>query len=75
MQPSISTKKLLLRPIVREDAGCVQILAGHPKVAEMTENIPHPYENGLAESHEGTLIDYVLKNGRFEDIKLYSIVV
>jgi len=55
MQPSINTDNLVLRPFEHADASQVQELAGHFKIAEMTENIPHPYADGMAESWIGTL--------------------
>ncbi|MFH2037421.1 MAG: GNAT family N-acetyltransferase [Candidatus Zixiibacteriota bacterium] len=48
-QPIIKTKRLLLRPFTLNDAKDVQRLAGMKEVAETTLNIPHPYEDGMAE--------------------------
>jgi [ribosomal protein S5]-alanine N-acetyltransferase len=50
MPPSIiETERLLLRPLELSDAGDIQRLAGNRSIADTTINIPHPYENGMAE--------------------------
>ena len=47
--PTLQTAQLLLRPFTLEDAPIVQQLAGAHEVASTTLNIPHPYEDGMAE--------------------------
>ena len=48
--PTLSTKRLILRPFEVGDAPLVQEFAGVPEVALTTQNIPHPYEDGMAEA-------------------------
>jgi len=60
--PTISTDRLILRPFSLSDAARVRELAGEREVAEMTANIPHPYEEGMAEEWISNHADS-LKNG------------
>lgn len=60
-QPIIETKRLKLRPFQLSDSKRVQELAGDTKIAKTTLNIPHPYEDGIAEAwistHKNDLVD------------------
>lgn len=49
-QPSLTTERLLLRPFTLADAPAVQALAGAVEIASTTLNVPHPYEDGMAET-------------------------
>jgi [ribosomal protein S5]-alanine N-acetyltransferase len=49
-QPILTTPRLRLRPFVLDDAPVVQRLAGAREVASTTQNIPHPYEDGMAQA-------------------------
>lgn len=48
-QPTIETSRLVLRPFCPGDAPAVQELAGVRAIADTTLNVPHPYEDGMAE--------------------------
>lgn len=48
-QPTLLSKKIVLRPFSLKDAEDVKRLAGDPKVSETTLNIPYPYTLQMAE--------------------------
>ena len=52
--PTLQTDRLLLRPFHLDDAPVVQRLAGVQEVASTTLNVPHPYEDGMAEAWIGS---------------------
>lgn len=49
-QPILHTARLTLRPFTLADAADVQRLVGAKEVASTIVNIPHPYEDGMAET-------------------------
>ena len=53
-RPTIETDRLILRPFSLADAPCVQVLAADRDIASTTLNVPHPYEDGIAEQWIGT---------------------
>ena len=48
-QPEIETERLILRRFTSSDAGIVKELAENYNVAKTTLNVPHPYDEGMAE--------------------------
>src|SRR5712691_7426801 len=51
---TLATTRLILRPFTLGDARDVQRLAGDREIASTTLNVPHPYEDGMAEQWIGT---------------------
>ncbi|GAB6260607.1 GNAT family N-acetyltransferase [Photobacterium sp. CCB-ST2H9] len=47
-QPTLTTERLLLRPLQLADAGRIQKMAGAPEIALGTTNVPYPYDSGMA---------------------------
>jgi len=52
-QPTIITERLILRPYRLEDATELQMLIGDRDVVTTMTNVPHPYEDGMAEEWIG----------------------
>ncbi len=52
--PTLTTERLILRPFVHGDAADVTRLVSDRRIADTTLNIPHPYEQSVAEGWIGT---------------------
>jgi RimJ/RimL family protein N-acetyltransferase len=48
--PTLTTERLVLRPLTLAHAPAVQRLAGAREVADTTLTVPHPYPDGVAEA-------------------------
>lgn len=60
-QPSLETRRAVLRPLTAADAPFLKQLAGDRRVAATTGMIPHPYPDGAAEEFIRLVTDgYVL---------------
>lgn len=68
-RPTIETERLRLRPFQFSDADDVQRLAGDRAIADTTLNVPHPYEDGMAEEWIAT------HQPRFESGELFNLAV
>ncbi len=69
-QETLETERLILRPLDLTDAGAVQKFAGNYNIAKSTMNIPHPYEDGMAEAW----IDSQDKKWTEEDLVNFAII-
>ena len=72
-RPTIETERLRLRPYTLDDASELQSLIGEWDIASTTLNIPHPYEDGMAEEwinkHQenydrGEQVQFAIVNGK-----------
>jgi [ribosomal protein S5]-alanine N-acetyltransferase len=54
MQPTLLTDRLIIRPFTISDALRVSELAGEFAIADTTLNVPHPYQEGMAEAWVST---------------------
>ena len=70
-RPTLQTARLILRPFELTDALEVRELAGAREIASTLENIPHPYEDGIAKkwisTHQeqferGNLVNFAIVN-------------
>lgn len=57
LQPTLQTARLVLRPFSLADAPDVKRFAGAREVARRVANVPHPYEDGMAEAWIATHAD------------------
>jgi [ribosomal protein S5]-alanine N-acetyltransferase len=53
-QPTLETKRLILRPFTLQDATVLHELVSAREIADTTLAIPHPYEQGMAEAWIGS---------------------
>lgn len=53
-RPTLTTERLVLRPFALEDAAEVTRLVSDRRIADTTLNIPHPYDEEIAEGWIGT---------------------
>lgn len=60
--PTLTGEDLILAPFSQSDAPLVQEYAGDPDVASTTQNIPHPYSDGVAEKWIALHLTWYLEN-------------
>ena len=72
-RPTLETERLILRPFTLVDAPEVQRLVGDRNIASTTINIPHPYEDSMAEEwikaqeqkfERGESVDFAITHGK-----------
>ncbi|NIM94656.1 MAG: GNAT family N-acetyltransferase [Anaerolineales bacterium] len=68
-RPTLETERLVIRPFTLDDAPDVRLLAGDEAIAATTLNIPHPYEEGVAEAWIG------MHRERFESGELVNFAI
>lgn len=62
MIPTLKTDRVILSPFTLTDAPLVQRYAGDQDIARTTQNVPHPYLDGVAEKWiAGHLLQYLEK--------------
>ena len=64
IQSEIVADRFVLRPLRRSDAGLIAIYAGDVRVAQMTQDIPHPFPPGAAEA----MVERANFDGRTTDV-------
>lgn len=51
LQPTLTTQRLILRPLSSNDTAAIQKLKSDRRIADTTISIPHPYPDGEAERY------------------------
>jgi RimJ/RimL family protein N-acetyltransferase len=64
IQPAVTADRFVLRPLRRSDAGLIGVQAGDVRVAQMTQDIPHPFPPGAAEA----MIERANSDDRITDV-------
>jgi len=50
-QPVIETKRFIMRPLRKSDAGLLEMYSGEKRLAEATQSLPHPLPPGAIEAY------------------------